>query len=169
MAMTTSTGMDKLKNILSDSFNIHGVPETITHDNGPLYNGREWQAFARKQGFKPKVCSPEHPESNGIEERFLSVLVKVIHAAVAEGKDPRLEVKKRLLNYRNTLHPSMGASPVSLMMGREIRTKLPVMMKKPMTKAHVNARSRDEETRQKHKARANKDKRAKDKVYTKGD
>ena len=169
VAMTTSTSMDKLKKVLSDSFSIHGIPETITHDNGPPYNGREWQVFAKEQGFKPKACSPEHPESNGIAERFMSVLVKVIHAAVAEGKDPRLEVKKRLLNYRNTVHPSTGASPASLMMGREVRTKLPAMMEKPMTKVHVDARSKDEETRQKRKAKADKDKRAKDKEYTKGD
>ena len=38
-----------------------------------------------------------------------------------------------------------------------------------MTKVHVDARSRDEETRQKRKERADKDKRAKDKEYTKGD
>ena len=169
VAMTTSTGMDKLKKVLSDSFSIHGVPETITHDNGPPYNGREWQAFAKEQGFKPKACSPEHPESNGIAERFMSVLVKVIHAAVAEGKDPRLEVRKRLLNYRNTVHPSTGASPASLMMGRDIRTKLPAVFEKPMDKMHVDARAKDEETRQKRKARADKDKRAKDKEYAKGD
>ena len=89
----------------------------------------------------------------------MSVLVKVIHAAVAEGKDPRLEVKRRLLNYRNTVHPSTGASPASLMMGREIRTKLPAMMRKPQAKIHVNARAKDKETRQKRKERVDKEKR----------
>ena len=38
--MTTSTNMDKLKKALSDSFSIQGIPEAITHDNGPPYNDR---------------------------------------------------------------------------------------------------------------------------------
>ena len=74
---------------------------------------------------------PEHPQSNGIAERFMSVLVRVIHASVAEGKDLKVEVQKRLINYRNTVHPSPVVSPASLMMGRTIRTKLPVYIEKP--------------------------------------
>ena len=34
----------------------------------------------------------------------MATLVKVTHAAMAEGKDPRIEVQRRLLNYRNTIH-----------------------------------------------------------------
>ena len=126
VAVTTSTSMNKLKKALMNSFSIHGIPETITHDNGPPYNSAEWQQFAKEQGFKAIACSPEHPQSNGIAERFMSVLVKVIHASLAEGKDPKVEVQKRLINYRNMVHPSTGVSPASLMMGRTIRTKLPV-------------------------------------------
>ena len=161
--------MDKLKNALSKSFSIHGIPETITHDNGPPHNRHEWQVFVKEQGFKPIACSPEHPQSNGIAERFMSVLVKVIHAAVAEGRDPKVEVQKRLLNYRNTVHPSTGASSASLMMGRTLRTKLPVVIGKPMTPAHVEARAKDSATRQKRKERADEDRRAKDKEYARND
>ena len=48
----------------------------------------------------------------------MATLVKVTHAAMAEGKDPRIEVQRRLLNYRNTIHPSHGKTPASLMMNR---------------------------------------------------
>ena len=94
--------------------------------------------------------------------------VLVIHATVAEWKNPCLVVRKRLLNYGNTVHPSTEASPASSMMGRDIRTRLPVMLGKLMTKVHINARVKAEETRLKRKARSVKDKRAKDKEYSKG-
>ena len=44
---------------------------------------------------------PEHPQSNGIAERLMGVLEKVVHAAVARGQDPRVEIRRRLLNHRN--------------------------------------------------------------------
>ena len=34
--MTTSTSMDKLKNVLSDSFSIHGVPENDNKDTAAV-------------------------------------------------------------------------------------------------------------------------------------
>ena len=42
------------------------------------------------------------------------------------------------------------------------------MLGKPMTKVHNDARAKDEETRMKRRARAGKDKRAKDKEYSMG-
>ena len=38
--MTKSTSMDKLYPLLDHSFGVQGVPESITHDNGPPYDGR---------------------------------------------------------------------------------------------------------------------------------
>ena len=55
----------------------------------------------------------------------MGVLVKTIHAAKAEGKDPRLEIKRRLMNYRNTPHPATGVAPAELMFRRTVRSKIP--------------------------------------------
>ena len=85
------------------------------------------------------------------------MLVKVLHASVAEGKDPKVEVQKRLINYRNTVHPSTGVSPASLMMGRTIRTKLPVYIEKPTSILVEEARAKDVATREARNKRANKD------------
>ena len=73
---------------------MFGIPESVTHDGGPPYNSEDWRNYAREQGFESRLCTPEHPEGNGIAERFMGVLVKTIHAAKAEGKDPKLEIKK---------------------------------------------------------------------------
>ena len=44
------------------------------------------------------------------------MLVKVVHGSMAVGKDRQVEVQRRLLNYRNTPHPSTDQSLVSLML-----------------------------------------------------
>ena len=43
----------------------------------------------------------------------MSVLM-TIHAAKAYKKDPMIEAKRRLLNYRNTPQPATGKSPAEL-------------------------------------------------------
>ena len=153
VAMVTSTGFDKLQDKLEDSFNIHGIPDSITHDNGPCYNSGDWRKFARKWGFEVRPCTPEHPQSNGIAERFMGVLVKVVHAAVASGQDPRVEVRRRLLNYRNTPHPSTGKTPAELMMRRQIKTRLPAIMRPTMDKVDMEAKATDKLAREKRKIR----------------
>ena len=167
--MTKSTSMEKLYPVLDRSFGVHGVPESITHDNGPPYNSREWKRYGKECGFKIKPCSPEHPEGNGVAERFMATLVKVTHAAMAEGKDPRIEVQRRLLNYRNTIHPSHGKTPASLMMNRKIRTKLPAIIKPSKDRAHKEAREKDAKTREERKIKLDKRRRGKEIEYRIGD
>ena len=45
-------------------------------------------------GFKHHICTPENPQANGFVEVFQKVLVKMVHTAVTEKKDPRKEVHK---------------------------------------------------------------------------
>ena len=97
--MVTSMSFEQLQGKMEDSFSIHGVPESITHDNGPCYNSGDWKKFGQKWGFQSQPCTPENLKANGITERFMGVLVKIVHTAVAEGQDPRLEVRRRLLIY----------------------------------------------------------------------
>ena len=54
----------------------------------------------------------------------MGVLVKTIHAAKAENKDPKLEIKRRLMNYRNTPHPATGKVPAELVFRQTIKTKI---------------------------------------------
>ena len=37
-------------------------------------------------------CTPEYPRAHGIVERFMGVLVKTVHAAIAAGKVVSTEV-----------------------------------------------------------------------------
>ena len=54
----------------------------------------------------------------------MSVLVKTIHMAKAENKEPKMEVKRRLLNYRNMPHLDTGKSSAELVLRQSIKTRL---------------------------------------------
>ena len=66
-----------------------------------------------------------------------------VHAAVAMGKDPQTEVQRRLLNYRNTPHPSTGKSPSELIMNRRLKTKVPARLATSDTIMHQEAKLKD--------------------------
>ena len=165
----TSTSMKKLYPALLRTFGQHGYPASITHDNGPPYDSKAWRAFSRECGFQDKPCSPEHPEGNGVAERFMGKLVKMTHAALAEKLDPKVEIHKMLLNYRNTPHPSTGKSPSILMMNRKIRTKIPCHITPSKSVIHEEARQMDKKTREKRKEVYDKKKRTQEKEIQSGD
>jgi hypothetical protein len=164
-----TTSLDKLKPALDKSLDLLGIPESITHDNGPPYNSVGWRSYAKERGFETRACTPEHPEGNAIAERFMGVLVKTVHTAVAAGRDPKVEVGRRLLNYRNTPHPSTGKTPAELMFGRRLKTKVPSLRRTAQGQIHEEAKAKDQETRQKRKETFDKSKRAVLKEITAGD
>ena len=156
VAVTNSTSFNKLYPVLDRSFDTHGYPELVVHDNGPPYNSKDWEEYAKRSGFRTSPCTPEHPQANGMAEKFMASLVKLTHAAMGEKKDPKTEISKFLLNYRNTPHPSTGVEPSKLMMNRKIRTKLPMLIKTPDSKLHHLVRKRDRKVKMERKQYADK-------------
>ena len=164
-----STSFQELRPALDRSIGLLGVPVSVTHDRGPPYNSAEWKKYAKEKGFETRACTPEHPEGNGLAERFMSVLVKTVHAAVALDKDPKVEVARRVMNYRNTPHPSTGKTPAQLMMGRKLRTKVPSLVLPAEGKVHREAQETDKKTRSKRKLDRDTKKRAVEKTILAGD
>ena len=95
--------------------------QSLTRDSGPPYSSQEWKDYTKEQGFESRLCTPKHPEGNSIAKIFMGVLVKTIHAAKVIGMDPKVEVKRMMLNYRNTQHPATGKAPAELMLRRLIK------------------------------------------------
>ena len=141
----------------------------IIHDNGAPYNSRAWKKFAKASGFIAQGCTPEHPQANGLAEKMMSSIVKLVHASLAENKDPKLEIYRYLLNYRNTPHPSTGFTPSRLLMGRVIKTKIPALILKPIGREHREAQENNKEAKKKAKKYADKRRRAKDRDVKIGD
>ena len=77
-------------------------------------------------GFDHKPIQPEHPESNGLVEKFNASLEKVIHTAKVESKNWRQELNTFLRNYRATPQLTTKEAPADLLFQkRNFRTRLP--------------------------------------------
>ncbi|UYV72861.1 hypothetical protein LAZ67_10001016, partial [Cordylochernes scorpioides] len=99
-------------------FARHGIPETVVSDNGTQFGAaREFANFARQYGFTHVTSSPRFPQSNGIA----GAGVKIAKLIFKKNQDPSLG----LLEYRSTPLEN-GYSPAELLMGRKLRTTLPI-------------------------------------------
>ena len=96
-------------------------------DNGPPFTSHAFKVFATELGFKHRKITPLWPKANAEAERFMRTLGKAIRTARTEQKNWEKELQKFMRNYRSTPHSSTGKSPAELLMGRQIKTKLPEM------------------------------------------
>ena len=114
LSSTTSSGIiTAMKTI----FSRHGIPRTLVSDNGPQFTSSEMKQFASAYGFQQVTTSPYHPQSNGLVERMVQTVKKLI----SNTDDPCLT----LLSYRATPLPWCNLSPAELLMGRRVRTDIP--------------------------------------------
>ena len=104
---------------------MFGTPRVVKSDNGPPFNGEEFEKFAQVLRFKHRRVTPLWPRANGEVERFLKTLKKYIKAAKTEGKNWRKELQSFLRNYRTTPHATTGVAPSVLLMKRAVRNKIP--------------------------------------------
>ncbi|UYV69107.1 K02A2.6-like [Cordylochernes scorpioides] len=124
-------------------FARHGIPETVVSDNGTQFGAaREFANFARQYGFTHVTSSPRFPQSNGMAEAG----VKIAKLILKKNQDPSLG----LLEYRSTPLEN-GYSPAELLMGRKLRTTLPIAPE------NLNPRLVDSQTLKRKEGRRRKD------------
>ncbi|UYV79263.1 K02A2.6-like [Cordylochernes scorpioides] len=114
--MTTDTIIRKLKRTLSN----FGIPETLVSDNGPPFFSKEFQNFTSTWNIVHVTSSPYHAQSNGMVERKVQTLKKLMKRCREERTDPYFA----LLNLRNTPHNNLP-SPAQILMSRKLRSIMP--------------------------------------------
>ena len=115
-SQTSGSIINHLKSIMAR----HGICEYFHSDGGTYFTSSAFKEFARQYGFKIVTSSPKMAQSNGMIERHVGTIKDMLKKA----DDPYLA----LLAYRTTpLHN--GFSPAELLMGRKLRTMLPVQPK----------------------------------------
>ncbi|XP_038060004.1 uncharacterized protein K02A2.6-like [Patiria miniata] len=122
MKVTTS---DRVIESLENVFVQHGLPLTLTSDNGPQFTSDKFEAYLSENGIKHRKVTPLHPAANGEVERQNRSLMKRIRIAHAEKKDWKKEVREYLFSYRTTPHNTTGVTPAEMMFKRKLRTRLP--------------------------------------------
>ena len=120
MSKTANATIAALKSI----FARHGIPNKLIADNMP-FNSKEFLEFSKKWSFKVVTSSPKYPQSNGLAERNVQTIKKLLKKAREGENDEQLA----LLELRNTPITGMSYSPAQLLMNRRLRGSLPFTAK----------------------------------------
>ena len=116
------TNKERLKHI----FATYGTPRRIVSDNQPPFNSKEFNDFAKQEGFQHHRVTSLHPRANEEAERFMQALSKTEQITNLQGKN-RLErrnaVQDMLIAYRSTPHPATGVAPYEFLKGTPVRMK----------------------------------------------
>ncbi|XP_053691598.1 uncharacterized protein K02A2.6-like [Sabethes cyaneus] len=114
---------------LREFFTTFGVPSVIVSDRGVQFTSEQFQAFLKKKnGITQKLGAPYHPTTNGQAERFVQTFKDKLKAIKCEKRDVQYELHKILMAYRRTVHPTTGKSPTMLVFGRQIKSRLDLMI-----------------------------------------
>ena len=106
---------------MKSQFARHGIPKEVVSDNGPQFGCQEFINFTKRWGFRHITSSPIYPQSNGMAERAIQTIKCLLKKADVAGQDPYIA----LLQLRNAPCAD-GPSPARLLMGRRLRSNLPV-------------------------------------------
>ena len=101
-------------------FARHGIPRVVKSDNGPQYTSDKYRKFGEEWSFKHVTTSLYHPQANGLAEKSVQIIKRILKKAKADNRDPYLG----LLEYRNTMVNNIG-SPAQLSMSRRLSSVLP--------------------------------------------
>ena len=157
--------------IISKSFKIisvHGLPETLTSDNGGQFTSNEMESFLKINGITHTRNTPLWPQAKGQVERINRVIKKAIQAAVNKGHDWKHELDTFLLGYRNTPHCMTGETPSFLLFSRTVRNKIPTVPGTDVSR-HNDAVKRNRAQKEKMKTYADMKRRAKPTELKAGD
>ena len=98
---------------LEKMFATQGLRYTVTSDNGLHFEAESFQKFLKDNGSKHRNINPLWPQANGEIEWQNRSLLKRKQIDQVERKDWKKAVLTYLVAYRNTPHPSTGASQQS--------------------------------------------------------
>lgn len=111
---TSQTVINKLGSV----FATHGLPDIVRCDNGPQFTSKEFKSFAKEMDFTVITSSPNFAQSNGQAESGVKIAKKLLS---------QQNFCLALMNYRASPHSSIQISPAEALMGRKIRTQVPIL------------------------------------------
>ncbi|CAF1025218.1 unnamed protein product, partial [Brachionus calyciflorus] len=151
-----STSFKSVEKELEKLFSDVGIPEEVTSDNGPPFNGEEFKKFAELYGFKHRLVTPYWPMANGMVESFMKRLGKVVKTAKLDGVSWKTRVFDYVRNYKSTPHSSTGVAPNDLFFRNAKTTKLPDISKFKMLEIDKFASRNDSISKSRMKKEADK-------------
>ena len=168
-AFLRSTSAEKVVEFLDTVFSRFGMPKALRSDNGPQFVSSVFQSYLSSCAIRWVSTTPVWAQGNGMVERANQGILKSLRIAHANGEDMGQELRRYLLAYRSTPHASTGVAPFSLLMGRQMRTKLPSLDVQLEEDIHERARESDSLAKTRAKEYADSRRRAQEPDVSVGD
>jgi len=70
---------------LLEFFSWAGISSVVISDNGTNFNNALTKEFLKRMGCSPRFSSPNHPECQGMYERFNQTFKNMLHHAIREN------------------------------------------------------------------------------------
>ncbi|XP_064483024.1 uncharacterized protein LOC135395866 [Ornithodoros turicata] len=104
---------------LVEVFARYGTPELICCDQGTNFTSKLTQELTAKMGVKMRFSTPDHPQSNGLVERWNGTFKAMLkHVIETKGREWDKYVPCLIWAYREVPNEITGTSPFELMFGR---------------------------------------------------
>ena len=154
---------------LDKIFATHGLPKKLKTDNGPLFNGHEYERYMNVLGIEWQTSTPHWPLGNANAESFMKPLGKLMKTAQIEGKKWKQELQRFLLSYRSTPHATTKVASCVLLFNRTIRGQLPELEHRKALNKHAIAKENIRTARQKNQDYYDKQHRVQESAIQEGD
>eukprot|EP00111_Clytia_hemisphaerica_P024151 TCONS_00071197-protein len=126
VAVSKNPNTATITGILRGYFPTFGVPEELSSDGGPPFNGHDFETFLKTWGIRHRISSAYFPQSNGRAESAVKVMKRILATNFSPSGSLNTDgLTKALLLHRNTPPPDMGVSPSELLFGRNITDHMP--------------------------------------------
>ena len=113
---------------LLEFFSWAGVSSVVISDNGTNFNNSLTNEFMRRMGCSPRFSSPNHPECQGMCERYNQTFKNMLHHAIREnGSQWHLIVPFLVWALREVKNEVTGVSPYMCVYGFTPRGPLSIL------------------------------------------
>lgn len=127
--MTSGTTSRCLIAKLKQLFASFGLPLFLVSDNDAKIVSQEFITFCSENGIKHITSPIYHPCSNGQAENSVKTCKKMIKSILESSSNgPKEKLLDYLFEYRNTIHCTTGVTPAMLLLGRNLRGKLDLVV-----------------------------------------